>query len=359
MTPRALPMVSPRPGARPRLLGRPLGLALTALLAASAPSLVACSSTPEDDVGAELTEEQWMGVYLENALRYLDLGEIARAEDQARRALEIEPKNSRFLLIYGRCKLLRGDAQSIQASIEIFESIPDKEDYRVQMTWGAAVERKGVLYEEAAEGVRDGSRPTDFPDRAQRADQLLEEARGYYREAKAHFQHSLELRSGEPEALGGLVRTSALLGEVEESIRYSRELIDAIRSSQRLVSLQLEDDEITAERESQLFSDQRTNREFEVKARLHIATLLRREGRLGEAVLEFDEIILVQPELAEAHSLRAQLLYDLGEFVKARDSITRFIELKARTAEFEDPSIRRAYDLQERCDRAIAAARRG
>ncbi|MEM6675376.1 MAG: tetratricopeptide repeat protein [Planctomycetota bacterium] len=342
------------------LPSRLLRAALVAALAAASPLTVSCSSTDPEEPPA-LTDEQLLGVYLENAIRYLDLRELDRAEDQARRALEIDPDNERFLLIYGSCRLLKGTAQDIQAAIETFERIPEEKqrDYRVQMKWAAAVERKGVFYEEASRGVRDGSRATDAPNRGQRADELMAEAQGYWREAKGRFEESNELRSGEPETIGGLVRTTALLGETEESIRYGRDLIDAIRASQRLVSIKLEDDSITADRETQLFANRRSNRAYEVKARLHIATLLRQEGRLAEAIEEFDEIIYLQPELAEAHSLRAQLLYDLGEYVKARDSITRFIELKARTAEFEDPSIRRAYDLQERCDQAIRSSGRG
>ena len=53
------------------------------------------------------------------------------------------------------------------------------------------------------------------------------------------------------------------------------------------------------------------------------------------------------------------LLFDLGEFVKARTSIERFIELRARTASFEDPDILKAYDFIERCDRAIATSNQG
>lgn len=333
-------------------------LALATLAVGATAPMTGCSSSPKTDDDLGLTEDQWLGVYLENAFRYLELDEIDRAQDQARRALELDPKNDRFLLIYGRCNLLRGDAQSIQAAIDTFSTIENQEDYRVQMSWGAAVERKGIFYDEAADGVRDGSRATDARDIGARADELAAEARQYWQEAKGRFKRSLDLRSGETEAIGGLVRTTALLGETEESIEWSRELIEAIRATQNLVSLQLDNEEITAERETELFRDRRVNSGFEVKARLHIATLLRQEGRLGEAVEEFDEILLLEPELAEGHSLRAQVLYELGDYARAKASITRFIELKARTVDFEDPSVRKAFNFQEKCDRALRSAGR-
>ncbi|MEM6571524.1 MAG: tetratricopeptide repeat protein, partial [Planctomycetota bacterium] len=305
-------------------------MALLVSLLAGTGALTACSSSgssSEDSFDPELTDKELLGVYLENALYYYELGEYDRCEDQARRALEIDPKNEHFLLIYGRCRVRRGTAADIQAAIDIFEQHPNPDDFRVQESWGTAVERKGKFYEEASIGVRDGSRPTDAPDRGARADELLEEAHGFWRDAEAHYSRALVLRSGSPEALGGLVRTSALLGEFEQSIEHARDLIDSIKSSQRLVANQLEDDEISADRESSLFKDKRENRRFEIKARLHIATLLRQLGRLNEAVDEFDEIIYLEPEFAEAYSLKSQLLFDLGEYMKARTAITKFIEL--------------------------------
>lgn len=345
-----------RASARPLLAGLALGLTL-----AVSGGLTGCSSTRDvgEDGRPKLTDEEWLGVYIENALRYIELGEIERAEGQARRGLEIDPDNSRFLLIYGQCKLLQGDAQNIAAAIQIFESIEEKDEYRVQGFWGAAMERSGVFYDEAAQGVRDGSRPTDAPDRTRRAEELEQEAREQWQEAKQHFLKSREIFPGWPQSLGGLVRTTALLGELEESIGYARELIDSIRASQRLVMIELEDEGITADDETRLFENQRSNREFEVKTRLHIAFLLEELGRLQEALDEFDEIVVIQPDLAQAHSLKAQLLFDLGEFVKARSAIERFIELRARTASFDDPDVRKAYDFLERCDRAISTSGQG
>jgi len=329
-----------------------LGAFLGAFLVLPVVPLVSCSST-DDGQPEELTDDQLLGIYLENALRYLDLREYDRAQDQAMRGLEVDPGNSRFLMIYGRCRLQRGTAADIQAAIETFEQVSEQDDWRVNVSLGEALERKGVFYEEAADGVRDGSRPTDAPNRAERADELLEEAHGFWRKSILHYKVSLENRSGEPQTINGLVRASAYLGEFDQSIEYARELIAAIRSAQRLVDIQLEDAEISADRESRLFRDRRSNRAFEVRARLHIATLLYDDKKLSKAADEFDEIILIEPELAEAYSRKAQILFELGEYVKARSAITRFIELKAKTAEFEDPSIRRAYDLQDRCNRAI------
>ena len=160
--------------------------------------------------------------------------------------------------------------------------------------------------------------------------------------------------------MGGMVRTSAFLEDYEGSVQWARDLIDAVRASQRLVDMQMEESNLTAAREAKLFKDQRTNRDLEVKARLHIATLERQLGRLPAASSQFDAIIALDPSLVVAHSLQAQVLFELGDFRRAKDAINRFIELKARTGEssVSDPEIVRAYDLVDRCDEALERERR-
>lgn len=338
----------------------PTLLACTLALCSVLP-LTSCSSSssrqPGDDLG--LTKKEKEGLFLENALRYIDLGEFDRAQAQARKGLEISPGNDRFLTIFARCNLQRGKAQDILVAIDTYKRISNKEDFRVQAGWGAAVERLGMFYEEAAEGVESGERSTEAPDKMARAAELHAEAVKHWEEAYEHFTLALEARSGEPESINGLVRTSALLGRPTESIEHARDLIKAIQSSQRLVSSQLDEVDITAGKESRLFKHRVSNTEFEVKTRLHIANLLRNEGRLAEAIDELDSIIALDPYLPQAHSQKAQLLFESGNFVKARASVTRFLEMKAPTSSVNDPDIRQAFELRERCERQIGQPRNG
>ncbi|MEM8711656.1 MAG: tetratricopeptide repeat protein [Planctomycetota bacterium] len=340
----------------PRSLSVPFPGAL-ALAAAAALTLSACSSSgerkPGDDLG--LTDKEKLGLFLENSFRYFDMGDLDRAQGQARKGLEIDPGNEHFLLIFGRCALLRGTAQDLQVALDTFSRIDNQEDYRVQMSIGSALERKGMFYDEAAIGVRNGSRQTKSADRVARANELSAEARGYWQEAHDHFSRSLAIRSGTSEALNGLVRTSALLGNYSESISRSRELIDSIKASQRLVNNQLDETEISASDESRLFRDRISNRDLEVKTRLHVVNLLRSEERLSEAVDEINEVIALNPDLAQAHSQKAQLLFESGDFVKARASVTRYLEMEAPTSQVTDPDIMQAFDLRERCDRKIVS----
>jgi len=333
------------PISRPRRAAR--GLALVALALAAA----ACSST--DDGPAELTKEQQLGLYYENALWYIQMGDLDRAQYQAEKALEIDPGNERFELIYARTNVMRGTSASIEEALRVLEADPDLADYRWQMTYGAALERKGVIFDEAARGVRDGQRATRAADRQVRGDELEAEAKGYWSEARERFERALALRPGEIEALGGLVRTNALLSEFEASVQWSEGLLETIHDAQALKRAQLEAPDLTADREAQLREAYRKDRGFEVQTRLHAATVLRRLGRQAEALAQIDEVVALEPELAQVYSMRGQLLMELGEYVKARAALQQFLDLT--DLPYDDAQIRRTFDLQDECERRIRA----
>ena len=63
-------------------------------------------------------------------------------------------------------------------------------------------------------------------------------------------------------------------------------------------------------------------------------------------------MIELDPQRAEAYSRRAQVLFDLGNYALARDSIDQYLKLSTHLS-WDDPAIRRAYDLQARCRAAL------
>ena len=303
----------------------------------------------------ELTKKQRLGIYFENAIRYNDLGDYDRAQVQAEKALELDPDNERFTLIYARTNVMRGTNESTQEGLRVLQAQPDIEDYRWQMTFGLALERKGVFYDEAATGVRDGSRPTKADDRGARAEELAAEARDLWRSARERYQRAIGLRSGESEALNGLVRTCALLGDFEKSLLWADELIASIHDSQDLVRIQLDAPNITVKEEASLREAAEGNGQLEVKARLLSARIYRDLGRKREAVAQLNAITALQPDLAAAYSLKGQLLVDLQDYVKARAALQEFLDLTQLS--FEHPDVSRAFDLQDRCERSLAAQR--
>ncbi len=335
----------------------------TAALLAAASLLSACSSSPQNGE-VTLTKEQKLGAWLEYSLRYVEMGEFQRAIDQARQALEIDPKNSRFLLLFAETNLQMRDERGNQtidtvlAAKDALDRIEGEADWRVENARGEVEERLGLYHAQAADAVQSGRRTTKSDDPAKRADELTEIANEHWEAALSHYQAALTEQSGQPKPLRGLVRTTGLMGRREECVGHARDLVEAIRASQRLVGNLLEDDGISAKRESELYDDQRMNRGLEIRTRMLMAQLLRQLDRPDEAVAELDEVIDLDPSYANAHAPRAQLLMELGEFRKAKYSIDTFLQMKAQSASFDDPEIRQAFDLQEQCARAIQASDR-
>ena len=90
---------APDPRPRPTTLHpmkRPSSISVALLLAGAA--LASCSSPSKAEELYGLTDEN-LGVYLENALYYVELNDWDRVIDQATRGLELDPENERFQLM--------------------------------------------------------------------------------------------------------------------------------------------------------------------------------------------------------------------------------------------------------------------
>lgn len=325
----------------------PLLLALPVALLWALP-LFACQS----DGPPDLTKEQKLGIYYENALRYFELRDLERTAHQCRKALELDPGNERFLLILGNVHLRRGTTEDILQALNLFERHPNQDDYRVHLGKGEAHERLAVLEHESAEAIESGEKFTEAEDITARVRELRESARENLQTASLQFHAAEDIHAGELNAVNGLLRTYALLGEDEKSIEWSRRLIEVLRASTHLRRTELEDPEIHAARESELVEQIRRNTDLIVKTHFHVASLLRRMGRLQEAAEELGRVVALDPQASLAYSRRGQLLLELGQYLEAKEALEKFIQLEARRP-FEDPEIRAAYDMLAECEAAL------
>jgi tetratricopeptide (TPR) repeat protein len=318
------------------------------LLAALLLPTLACRS---NNKAPDLTKEQKLGVYMENALRYFNLRDLDRTEHQALRGLALDPRNERFLLILGSVHLRRGQTEDILAALEIFDEHPNQADYRVLLGKGEAHERLSVLEDEAADSIEDGERYTEG-DIQEKAAKLRASAREHLLIAQEQFRRAEQVHKGELNAVNGLIRTSALLGEDEESIKWSRTLIEILGTSSNIRRQELEDVELLASREAELLAAIRRNTNMVIKTHLHVASLMRRQGRKQEAADELGMVTSLDPEFSQAYSRRAQLYFAMGQYIKAKESVQHYIELEAALP-YDDPQMRAAYDLLARCDAAL------
>jgi Tfp pilus assembly protein PilF len=315
------------------------------------PLLGACNSNDR----AGMTDEARIGLYFEGALGYFYQGDLDRAQQQVQFGLRLDEDNERLLLVLGDIHQARGKTADIQAAEAIFRAHPAQHDYRVRLGLGKALERMGILYEDAAAAIRSGDRTTNALDPAKRADELEVDAKEAWEESRTCYLATLEIRFGDVQATGGLVRVCALMGDEAESVRWGREYIEILKSSSRVRRLELEDATLAADRERELRVAMASNDDSIIKTRLHISTIYTRQGKLQEAVDELGAVIAINPDLPQAYSRRAQLYFDLAQYQRASDTLQSFLKLSAHLP-FDDPDIRQAYTLLRRCKDALSAA---
>ncbi len=324
-------------------------LALLAVLALP----VACRSndTPE------MSKEQKVEFYRDSALQYWTMGDLDRCQDQVQKGLEVDPDDKSLNLLLGWVLQKRGRTEDVLAAEQVFRANLDHDDPRINLGLGLALERKGVLHDEAAREIEAGTRPTDAVDPLARARELRTVAQSSWKEALENFDVALSRKIEDYDALNGKTRVLSLLGRPEESIATADELLAIVTATTEHYRKLLLSSELS-ERDEQNARDMlaREN-QFEVKVRLHVATVLRGLGRNVEAADHLERVLALDPELAEAHSRLAQVLFDLGDYQRATYYIDRFISLS--TLPVEHPSVQQAFDLRGRCVSKLASERGG
>lgn len=312
--------------------------------------LTGCKS----DEPPEPTKEQRLGGYLERAFRYMELKDYDRALQQVQQGLELEPKNERFLLMLAKLHQMRGTAQDLALALAVYESHPAQDDFRVQLGLGETHERLGLIREQSAKKIQSGEAYTDAPDPEARATQLVEQAHEDWKTAYEAYVRSNDLLKGEVATTNGLVRITTLLGREHESIEWARKLLDVLADSTRLRRIELEAPELGAQRERELLGAIRANTQMTSETHMHIASLYYRLGLMQETADELSRVIEIDPQRADAYSQRAQVLFELGRYQQADDSIQRFLALSTHL-DFDHPDIREAFELQSRCRAALAS----
>lgn len=329
---------------------RPTRLAGGALLLTLVLAAGGCAST--DDEGP--TEEQRVQLYLETALRYYDLEDLDRAQDQADRGLELEPKNERLRLLKGWILQRRGTTESVLMAERIFRGLLNIKDYRVTLGLADSLERKGTAYDEASRSIRSGERYTDAPDPEAQARELEDLAHAAWEEAIQRYEETLELKPEERFALAGLARVTALLGRDAESLAWSDALLGDLQDAVEFWKHNLERDDLTAKDEANYRGLLADNTRLEIKTRLHAVAVARRMGANNIALDNLDRILELDPDNAGVHSRRAQIMFEAGDYAGALAAIERFLTLS--THEFDHPDIRRAMDMRSDCEEKLAEA---
>jgi tetratricopeptide (TPR) repeat protein len=282
--------------------------------------------------------DQQLALHRECALRYYDEGDLLRAEDQVDKGLELAPRDEQLRLMKGWIRQRRGGPEDIYVAEQVFRELAPKRDYRALLGLAEALERKGVLYWEAADKLD----PADGG-AAAREEELRGKARAAWGESIEYYGKTLERKTGEQQALNGLQRVHALRGELEEALAWSEKLLEQSAEETAFWEKQLERPELSADEEDRLRSLLLQSRELAAGTHLQASTLLVSLERREEALVHVDQALELDPEAAETHSRRAQLLHALGRPVEAIASLESYLRLSEEA--FDHPDVARALDL--------------
>jgi tetratricopeptide (TPR) repeat protein len=296
-------------------------------------------------------------LHREMALRYFDQGDLLRCEDQVSKGLDIAPKDVQLKLMLGWCRQRRGTKDDILVAERVFRDLAPSKDYRALLGLGESLERKGVLYSEAAAAIERGEVQPDKADPAELAAQRRREARTFWEESVGCYKRTLDARPDEPQAINGLQRTWALLGNDEESLKWSAALLTTTTEEIKFWKKQLEAKDLTSRDEERYRNNKQGAERLQVETNLTASTLLRRLGRKSEAVSHLDQALALAPSRADIYSRRAELLYDLARYDEAIANVDEFLRLSKLA--FEHPDIRRAYQLRSDCESALKRASAG
>jgi tetratricopeptide (TPR) repeat protein len=289
-------------------------------------------------------------IHIDSCSLNLSMGDYDRAQSQALKGLALDGDNFLLKLYLGRALLNKGGIDNIQRAEYTLEQLDDDEDFRVPLSLAEVLERKGLAYREAAEGVASGERYTPAPDPEARAGELRAEAQAALERSLELFDQALDLQPNDTEVLNGLVRVTALLGRYEDSLAWGQAVVNITNSDRLFWRKQLERPNISPQEEGRMWNNVKKLRKLEQAVHLHAAAILNnRFDRPLEAIRELDAILAFDPNVAQVHSQRAQLLVKLERYEEAIASLDNFLRLA--DLEFEHPDIQRAYRIRADCEK--------
>lgn len=324
----------------------PFGSLLLALIASCV------SSKPKEE-----SKEVRLQSYMETATFLYEDGSLVRAQDQAVKALELDPENIPMRRLIGWVRLRAGKNEDLLIAEEFFRKLHEDGDATVGTLQGLAqtVERLGQVYDQAsADFAAEKRAPSAGEDAAERARVLADRARTLWRESIALYEESLRDDAENLRSLNGLQRVHALVGEYEPSLGYARAV--ASRAEKDLESWRtvLQNRDLTEREEAAARENHDVSLALLVDTHLFVATLERKLGNDSAGIPHLDAVALLDPSRARTFGLRAQLKQRTGDFQGAIADIDQFLRLSE--APFEHPDVRKAFDLREACTQSLAAA---
>src|SRR5262249_42480054 len=143
--------------------------------------------------------------------------------------------------------------------------------------------------------------------------------------------------------------------EYAKSLEWSQRLLE--RTDNELASWRkmLQEKDLSDTEESLFRKNERTAVDLQTETHIFVATLLFKLQRYEEALPHLDSVVATPPELAQAYSLRGQVRSRAGQYEGAIQDLDRYLALS--DAPYENPDVKRAFELRAECEKQIAQAK--
>ena len=324
----------------------PIGCLFVALLGSS------CIHTWEKSQGP--SDEQLLELYTTTASYLYEDDSLERAQGQAVKALEIDPDNKAMRRMVAWIRLRMGQNEDLIISEQLFRELYRGGDRNQATVLGLAtvLERLGAAYDHASREIGAGVRePSEGMTAEKEAAKLAKRSTEYWNESVEFYEQVLDTGEGSTNAMNGLQRVYALLGEYERSLVESNRLLERSGEELAIWRRMLTQSELTEREESLFRENERAAADLQRETHLFAATVLNRQGRYAEGIEHLDAVTGEFPDVPQVYSLRAQLHSRVGDYDRALADLDRFLQLS--DLPYEHPDVRRAFELRAEFERKL------
>jgi tetratricopeptide (TPR) repeat protein len=321
-----------------------------ALLVSSLFLAAGCRHTYQERI--EPSDEQKFELYSTTATYLYEDGNLDNAQQQAVKALEVEPENRAMRRMIGWIRLRKNTNEDLIIAERFFRDLLAGHDENENTTLGLAIvcERLGKAYDDVARALRAGERePEKGKERETSAQELVTKAQKYWHEGLQLLTGTLKGGEGNTNVMNALQRIHALTGDYEQSLDWSQRLLERTRGESTAWQRLLQEKSLTDKEEALYRKNLRDAADLENDTHIFAATLLFRLQRYEEALQHLDRVVESSPELPQAYSLRGQMRARVGQYEGAIEDLDRYLALS--DAPYENPEIRRAFELRAEAEK--------
>lgn len=303
----------------------------------------------------EMTREQKIELYTETASYLYEDGSFLRAQDQAVKALQLDPENEAMRRMIGWIRLRMGTTEDLAIAEEFFRNLRFSGDEHPATIQGLATvtEQLGVGFDLAARDFAAGTRePADGGDPAVAAREAQDQAMQYWEESADLYRSTLDEGEGSTRSKNGLQRVLSYQGKYEESLAMSEQVLGEAREELAQWRRMLTASDLTDRDEDLMRNNERAAQQLLFDTHLFAAQLRYKLGQYGAALEDIDGAALLDPGSPEVYSLRGQLRAKLDDHAGAIQDIDRYLKLSETP--LEHPDVQRAFDLRASCEVALS-----